>query len=62
MSTDKKIESGRRIVVKIGSALLADQENGTVHRQWLEALARDVNACRRAGQEVILVSSGAIAI
>ena len=62
MTDKRKIESGRRIVVKIGSTLLADQENGTVHRQWLEALARDVNACRRAGQEVILVSSGAIAI
>ncbi|MBT3306319.1 MAG: glutamate 5-kinase [Alphaproteobacteria bacterium] len=58
----KKIENGRRIVVKIGSALLADQEHGTVHRNWLDALAQDVNECRQRGQEVVLVSSGAIAI
>ncbi|NQV84506.1 MAG: glutamate 5-kinase [Rhodospirillales bacterium] len=62
MSGAKKIENGRRIVVKIGSALLADQEHGTVHRAWLEALAEDVNVCCTRGQEVILVSSGAIAI
>jgi glutamate 5-kinase len=62
MSLDKKIESGRRIVIKIGSALLADQENGAVHHGWLKALAEDVNACRERGQEVLLVSSGAIAI
>ncbi|MBC8337768.1 MAG: glutamate 5-kinase [Rhodospirillales bacterium] len=58
----RKIESGRRIVIKIGSALLADQEHGTVHRKWLDALAEDVAACRERGQEVLLVSSGAIAI
>ena len=62
MSASKKIEDGRRIVIKVGSALLADQENGTVHRDWLKALAEDVAACRKRGQEVIMVSSGAIAI
>ena len=62
MSTNKKIESGRRIVVKIGSALLADQDNGTVHCDWLKALAQDVSVCRKRGQDVLLVSSGAIAI
>lgn len=53
--------SARRLVVKIGSALLAD-ENGEIHRSWLDALAADVARCRWRGQEVILVSSGAIAI
>ncbi len=51
----------RRIVIKIGSALLVDGDRGTIHRQWLQALAEDVVRCRARGQEIILVSSGAIA-
>src|ERR1700747_3153624 len=51
----------RRLVVKIGSALLAAEE-GEVRRRWLAALADDVARCRSRGQEVILVSSGAIAV
>src|SRR5436190_13179485 len=50
-----------RLVVKIGSALLA-AEDGEVRRPWLAAFAEDVAHCRARGQEVILVSSGAIAI
>jgi glutamate 5-kinase len=53
---------GRRLVVKIGSALLADEATGAVRRDWLEALARDIAACRARGQEVAVVSSGAIAV
>jgi glutamate 5-kinase len=55
------LAGSRRLVVKIGSALLA-AENGEVRRPWLAALADDVARCRSRGQEVILVSSGAIAI
>lgn len=62
MRKSKKIQDGHRIVIKVGSALLADQENGTVHLEWLKALAVDVAACRERGQDVVLVSSGAIAI
>ncbi len=62
MTARHKIADARRIVVKIGSALLVDPERGTVHRKWLEALADDVALCRQRGQEVILVSSGAIAV
>src|SRR6201986_757098 len=53
--------AARRVVVKIGSALLA-AENGEIHRAWLDALADDVARCRSRGQDVILVSSGAIAV
>src|SRR3984957_11312802 len=53
--------TARRLVVKIGSALLAAEE-GEVRRRWLAALADDVARCRSRGQEVILVSSGAIAV
>ncbi len=50
----------RRVVVKIGSALLI--ENGTPRRAWLGALAGDLAALRARGTEVIVVSSGAIAL
>ncbi|MEE9544235.1 MAG: glutamate 5-kinase [Rhodospirillales bacterium] len=56
------LEAGRRIIVKIGSALLVDAERGTLHRRWLEALAADLARCRGREQDVIIVSSGAIAI
>ncbi|HJU20640.1 MAG TPA: glutamate 5-kinase, partial [Stellaceae bacterium] len=48
-------------MVKIGSALLV-ADNGEIRRLWLDALAGDVARCRARGQEVILVSSGAIAV
>lgn len=51
----------KRVVIKVGSALLVDGDRGTIHRQWLKALADDVARCRAQGQEVVLVSSGAIA-
>src|SRR5580700_6756386 len=51
----------RRLVVKIGSALLAAAD-GEVRLPWLAGLADDVARCRSRGQEVILVSSGAIAV
>jgi glutamate 5-kinase len=53
--------AARRLVVKIGSALLAT-ESGEIRRIWLEGLAEDVARCRARNQELILVSSGAIAI
>ncbi|MCW8836725.1 MAG: glutamate 5-kinase [Rhodospirillales bacterium] len=60
--TGTDLAAGKRVVIKIGSALLVDEARGTVHRQWLEALAEDVAAARERGQEVVLVSSGAIAV
>ena len=56
------LATARRLVVKIGSALLVDQESGDLRRPWLDALADDVATARARGQEVILVSSGAIAL
>ncbi len=52
----------RRIVVKVGSALLVDQETGRLNRTWLETLVEDLLRLRKRGQQVILVSSGAIAL
>ena len=58
----RALKSARRVVIKIGSALLVDESTGGLRRRWLEALADDVAAMRGEGQEVILVSSGAIAV
>ncbi|MGQ0676386.1 MAG: glutamate 5-kinase, partial [Rhodospirillales bacterium] len=54
--------AARRIVLKIGSALLVDEATGKVKRGWLDALADDIADRRRQGQEVLIVSSGAIAV
>ncbi|MEQ8665638.1 MAG: glutamate 5-kinase [Rhodospirillales bacterium] len=51
-----------RIVVKIGSALLVDEQKGRVRRNWLAALADDLMALRAEGKDVVIVSSGAIAV
>jgi glutamate 5-kinase len=53
---------GQRIVIKIGSSLLVDDEHGTIHSRWLATLAEDVAQMRKRGQEVLVVSSGAIAV
>jgi glutamate 5-kinase len=52
----------RRIVVKIGSALLIDAQSGQIRREWLNTLCADVAALRAQNKDVILVSSGAIAL
>jgi glutamate 5-kinase len=59
---ERSLASAKRLVVKIGSALLVEDESGDIRRKWLEALCDDVAALRRNGAEVLLVSSGAIAV
>jgi glutamate 5-kinase len=56
------LTQARRIVVKVGSALLVDAESARVNRAWLETLIEDLVRLRKRGQRVILVSSGAIAL
>jgi glutamate 5-kinase len=60
--TAASLANAKRLIVKIGSALLVDEESGGIRRKWLDALADDVAALRERGTEVILVSSGAIAV
>jgi glutamate 5-kinase len=52
----------RRVVVKIGSALLVERATGRLRSTWLNSIADDVKALVADGREVILVSSGAIAL
>src|SRR5262249_11414820 len=59
---ERSLATAKRLVVKIGSALLVDDESGAIRRKWLEALGDDVAALRKNGAVVILVSSGAIAV
>jgi glutamate 5-kinase len=52
----------RRLAIKIGSALLTDIETGGLKHDWLQAIASDVAGLREDGRDVILISSGAIAL
>jgi len=52
----------RRIVVKVGSSLLVDASAGRLQHDWLEALAADIAALHKQGRDVLVVSSGAIAL
>lgn len=52
----------RRIVVKTGSALIADRKTGQLNTEWLASLAADLAALKQEGRELIVVSSGAIAL
>ncbi|HEV2574300.1 MAG TPA: glutamate 5-kinase [Beijerinckiaceae bacterium] len=66
MTTIPHLVSFRRIVVKVGSSLLVDQGKGegegAVRRDWLEALAHDLSELHRNGKDVLVVSSGSIAL
>jgi len=56
------LTKARRVVVKIGSSLLVDHQTGRIRGSWLKSLATDVAARRDAGQEILIVTSGAIAV
>ena len=58
----KEWTGAKRIVVKIGSSLLVDAAGGALKAAWLGALADDIAALRAGGKEVVVVSSGAIAL
>lgn len=56
------LAKAKRVVIKVGSALLVDQKTGAIKASWLSSLVDDVADLRVAGADVILVSSGAIAL
>lgn len=56
------LTKARRIVVKIGSALLVDRNTGNLRTDWLGSLADDVAWLKSGGADVVLVSSGSIAL
>ncbi len=62
MTATPSLDTFRRIVVKVGSSLLVDHGQGALKRAWLEALADDLADLHRAGCDVLVVSSGSIAL
>src|SRR5881227_3368567 len=56
------LKNFRRIVVKVGSSLLIDSDAGEARASWLSALAADIAKLHGEGREVLIVSSGSIAL
>jgi len=52
----------KRIVIKVGSTLLTDEAAGRVRDAWLAAMAADIHQLKSQGKEVIVVTSGAVAL
>ena len=57
-----RLGEARRIVIKIGSALVVEPKTATPRSEWMAGMAADVAALRANGAEVVLVSSGAVAL
>src|SRR5664279_766250 len=62
MPKTPSLKDFRRIVVKVGSSLLVDQSAGGLKRDWLTALAADIAGLHKNKRDVLVVSSGAIAL
>jgi glutamate 5-kinase len=62
MSQAPQLKSFRRIVVKVGSSLLVDHSAGALKREWLDSLAGDIASLHKENRDVLVVSSGAIAM
>ncbi|HMQ92975.1 MAG TPA: glutamate 5-kinase [Amaricoccus sp.] len=62
LSSRQRLDAARRLVVKIGSALLVAADSGRLRLDWLQGLATDVAGLRAGGKDVVIVSSGSIAL
>ena len=62
MSKTPSLKDFHRIVVKVGSSLLVDSSAGGLNRDWLASLAADLAALHQDKRDVLVVSSGAIAL
>ena len=62
MTTLPKLDQFSRVVVKVGSSLLVDAVKGALKQDWLEALVDDLASLHKRGADVLVVSSGAIAL
>nr|WP_323778947.1 glutamate 5-kinase [Amylibacter sp.] len=59
---ENPLKTAKRVVVKIGSALLVDAASGQLRLDWLKSLALDIYAQKKQGRDVVVVSSGSIAL
>lgn len=57
-----ELETARRIVIKLGSALIVDGETGQPRQYWLTTLAADIARLQASGKQIVIVSSGAAAL
>ena len=57
-----KLKAANRIVIKCGSALLVDSQNGIVRNDWLLSLAQDIAKLRAQKKDILIVTSGAVAL
>src|SRR6478752_9567690 len=62
MPKTPSLKDFRRIVVKVGSSLLVDSAAGGLKREWLKSLSADIAALHQSKRDVLVVSSGAIAL
>ena len=58
----EQINASKRIVIKIGSALVADIEQGTVKQDWVNDFAKDIYNLSVQGRDIVIVSSGGVAL
>lgn len=61
LATRKRVDAHKKVVIKIGSALLVDRKTG-LKSEWLRSLCLDIAALKAKGIDVLVVSSGAIAM
>ena len=61
-SAPPKLTDFRRLVIKVGSSLLVDSERGRLDHDWLASLAQDIAQLHGGGRDMLVVSSGAIAL
>ena len=62
MSTIRSIENFRHIAIKVGSSLLVDSSEGKLRREWLKSLAADIADLHKGGRDILIISSGAVAL
>lgn len=56
------LQNAERIIIKIGSSLLVDEDSGKLKEKWFKSLCADIAMLRDMGKQVLIVSSGSIAL
>ena len=62
MNQAKIFKKYKRIVIKVGSSTIVNPSNNIVNIHWLNSLSKDIKILKEAGKEIVIVSSGAIAL
>ncbi|MCY3673345.1 MAG: glutamate 5-kinase, partial [Rhodobacteraceae bacterium] len=62
MDTLNSFQQATKIIIKIGSSLLVNSKTGQLNAKWLRTLAEDIDYLKQQGKQVVIVSSGSIAL